>query len=83
MRIHRDTGLRRELTEKVTDFRAPSQRRKTGEILGRTEERYPTSSQTGTKVGRTGVRKTNNDLSNNRAEVLQKVENLKWVCHRW
>lgn len=82
MRMHRDTGLRRELTGKVTNFRAPSQRKKT-EIPGRSEERYPTSSQTGTKVGRTGVRKTNNDSSNNRGEVLQKVENLKWVCHRW
>lgn len=45
MRIHRNTGLRRELTEKVTDFRAPSQRKKTGEILGRIEERCPTSSR--------------------------------------
>lgn len=74
MRIHRDTGLRRELTEMVTDFRAPSQRKKTGEILGRTEERYPTSSQTGTKVGRTSVRKTNNDLSNNRAESCRRLK---------
>ena len=61
MRIHRGTGPRRESTEKVPDFGAPSQREKMGEILGRSKEKHPTSSQAGTRVERTGVRKMDKD----------------------
>lgn len=78
MRIDRIIDPRKESTEKIRDFSAPSQRQKVGEILRRIKEGYPTSSQADTKVGRTGVRRQR--LVRQKSRGLAEVENLKWVC---